>query len=170
MADRRQRHQQKLRPVVDPSGVFAPSHLLGVGLQVGPGDVVMHADLCAPDPREKAFRIVRAGALVAVGVFVVDPLHVEACVVERVPRVCLVGVDRAARPDAPFERRDGLRLVLDHERLSAAATLAHNDDHSPFAVPVLRQPAVAPVLRRAARGHANRRLRDLKERAVGETW
>jgi hypothetical protein len=72
---------------------------LGVAEQVLARDVVMVANLSAAHAAEKLFRPVRAGAVEAVRLLMIDALHFEAAV-QRIPRAAFVGVDDGARLDA----------------------------------------------------------------------
>lgn len=62
MGEHRKARQEELLAVVDPLGILAPSHLQRVCLKVRAGDVMVNADLSAPDAREEAFGLVGAGA------------------------------------------------------------------------------------------------------------
>ena len=73
--------------------IFAPRHFAGILAEMRPGNMVMLADLRASQPRDIAFRLVRAGAVFAVSFAMIDPLHFKARM-EIVPSARLVGVDR----------------------------------------------------------------------------
>src|SRR5271170_5625882 len=92
-----------------------------------PGDMVMLADLGASQPRDIAFRLVRAGAVFAVGLAMIDPFHVKARM-EIIPSSCLVGVDGAPSGDATTNDRDGLGLMFHDCRHGRAAPLAYHHD------------------------------------------
>jgi hypothetical protein len=80
--------------------VFAPCHFTGILAKVGPGNVVMLANLRAPQPGDIAFGLVRAGAVLAVSLAMINPLHFKAGM-KIIPSPCLVGVDDAPSGDAP---------------------------------------------------------------------
>src|SRR5271157_2563434 len=107
--------------------VFTPSHFTGILAEMGPGDVMMLAKLRAAEPGEITFRLVRAGAIRAIRLAMIDPLHFETRV-ESVPSSCLVGVDDAPSGDPPANDRHGLGLMLHDGCHGPAATLAHHHD------------------------------------------
>jgi len=133
----------KLRAGRFPAHVFAPSHFAGILAEMGPGDVMMLADLRAAEPGEIALRLVRAGAIRAIGLAMIDPLHLEASM-ESVPSSCLVGVDDAPSGDAPANDRHGLGLMLHDGCHGRAATLAHHHDAKPLAVLVFAPTPIDP--------------------------
>ena len=116
--------------------VFAPRHFVRILAEMRPGDMVMLANLRAPQPRDIAFRLVRAGAVLAVGFAMIDPLHFKARM-EIVPSSRLVAVDGAASGDATANDRDGLGLMFHHCRHGRAAPLAHHHDATALAALVL---------------------------------
>ena len=103
--------------------------------------MVMLTNLRASQPQDIAFRLVRAGAVLAVSFAMIDPLHFKARM-EIVPSSCLVGVDSAASGDATANDRDGLGLMFHHCRHGRAAPLAHHHDAAALAALVL---ASAPI-------------------------
>ena len=103
--------------------------------------MVMLTNLRASQPRDIAFRLVRAGAVLAVSFAMIDPLHFKARM-EIVPSSCLVGVDSAASGDATANDRDGLGLMFHHCRHGRAAPLAHHHNAAALAAFVL---ASAPI-------------------------
>src|SRR5208282_664715 len=94
------------------------------------------ADLRTPQPRDIAFRLVRARAVLAVGLAMIDPFHLEACV-EIIPGSGLVGVDDAASGDATTNDRYSLGLVLDDCCHGPSAPLAHHRSALAFAALML---------------------------------
>src|SRR5271166_326726 len=96
----------------------------------------MLADLGAPQPGDIAFRLVRAGAILAIGFAMIDPLHFKAGM-EFVPSSCLVGVHSAASGDATANDRNGLGLMFHHCRHGRAASLAHHHNTTALAALVL---------------------------------
>src|SRR5271166_3454706 len=101
----------------------------------------MVTDLGTPQPGDIAFRLVRAGAILAVSFAMIDPLHVKAGI-EFVPRSGLVGVDSAASGDTTANDRNGLDLMFHHGRNGRAAPLAHHHNTTALAALVL---ASAPI-------------------------
>jgi hypothetical protein len=79
--------------------VFSPRHFAGILTEMGTGNMVVLANLRASQPRDIALRLVRAGAVLAVGLAMIDPLHFKARM-EIVPSSRLVGVDGATSGDA----------------------------------------------------------------------
>jgi len=68
--------------------VFAPRHFAGILAEIRPGDVVVLTDLGAPQPGDIAFRLVRAGAILAVSfAMIVVALHEIWLKHERLGRV-----------------------------------------------------------------------------------
>jgi len=66
-----------LLTVADAAGIFSPACFLGVAEEIRPGDVVMMPELAAAQAREVGLRAIGAGAVDAVAVLMVDPLHRE---------------------------------------------------------------------------------------------
>ena len=116
--------------------VFAPRHFAGILAEMRPGDMVMLTNLRPSQPGDIAFRLVRAGAVLAVGFPMIDPLHFKARM-KVVPSSRLVGMDNAASGDATTNDRDGLGLMLHDCRHGRAAALAHHHDATALAVLVL---------------------------------
>ena len=58
--------------------ILAPSGLLGVADKVRPSNVVVMSEFAATQSGEIGFRAIGAGAVDAIAVLVVDPLHSEA--------------------------------------------------------------------------------------------
>ena len=98
--------------------------------------MVMLANLCASQSRDVAFRLVRAGAILAIGVPMVDPLHFKARM-KIVPSSRLVGMDNATSGDTTTNDRDGLGLMFHDCRHGRAAPLAHHHDATALAALVL---------------------------------
>jgi len=113
--------------------VFSPCHFAGILTKMGPGDVVMLPDLRAPQPRDIAFRLVRAGAICAIRLAMIDPLHLEARM-KIIPSPCRVSVDNTPSGDAPANDRHGLGLMLHDGCHGRAGTLAHHHDAETLAV------------------------------------
>ena len=107
---------------------------------------MMLADLRAAEPGEITFCLVRAGAVRAIRLAMIDPLHLEARM-ESVPSSCLVGVDDAPSGDALTNDRHGLRLMLHDGGNGRAATLAHDYNAEAFSVLVF---APTPIYPRSA--------------------
>jgi hypothetical protein len=116
--------------------VLAPRHFAGILAKMGPGDVLMLADLRAPEPGDIAFGLVRAGAIRAIRLAMIDPLHLEARM-KIVPSPCLVGVDDASSGNASANDRNGLGLMFHDCRHGRTAPLTHHHDAAAFAVLVL---------------------------------
>ena len=101
--------------------VFAPRHFAGILAEMRPGDMVMLTNLRASQPGDIAFRLVRAGTILAVGFAMIDPLHFKARM-EIVPSSSLVGMDNAASGDATTNDRDGARhKAVGHDRVVGVA-------------------------------------------------
>lgn len=64
--------------------ILAPRGFLRVAEKILAGDAVMMADLSATQAREIGLGVVRAGAVRAVSLLMVDPAHFEASV-QRIP-------------------------------------------------------------------------------------
>ena len=88
-----------LVPVGHAAVILAPGRFLSVAEQVGAGDMVVVSSLGATEAAEILLRHVRAGAGLAVGLGVVDPLHLESRV-QGIPAGSLVGLDDRAGDDA----------------------------------------------------------------------
>jgi hypothetical protein len=99
-----------------------------------PGNVMMLADLRAPQPGEKALRLVRAGAISAIRLAMIDPLHLETRM-KIIPSPCLVSMDDAPSGDALTNDWHGLGLTLHDGCHRRAAALAHH--HNAEALPIL---------------------------------
>ena len=93
--------------------VFAPCHFARIVAKVKAGNMMVLANLGTSQTRDIAFRLVRAGAVLAVGFAMIDPFHLKARM-EIVPSSCLVSVDDAASGDATANDRDGLGLMFHH--------------------------------------------------------
>lgn len=116
--------------------IFAPRHFARILAEMRPGDRVMPTNLRASQSRDIAFRLVGAGAVLAVGFAMIDPLHFKARM-EIVPSSRLGGVDIAASGDATTNDRDGLGLMFHDCRHARATPLAHHHDAAALAVFVL---------------------------------
>src|SRR3974390_2479300 len=116
--------------------VFAPRHFAGILAEMRPGDMVMLTNLGPSQPGDIAFRLVRAGAVLAVGFPMIDPLHFKARM-KVVPSSRLVGMDNAASGDATTNDRGGLGLILPDRRPGRAAAPAPPPDPTGLAVLVL---------------------------------
>ena len=64
--------------IADAAQVLAPSRLLGITDEIRPGDMVMMPKFAARQAGEIGFHAIGAGAVDAVAVLVIDPLHGEA--------------------------------------------------------------------------------------------
>jgi len=133
-----------LLAVADPAQVLWTCRLLRVSDEIGAGDVVVVPQLTAAQAGEVGLCPVGAGAVDAVAVLVVDPLHGEHGV-KGVPGRALVGVHHGAVGDPVAEGRHGGLLAGENMRQRAAVALAHHHHGSAFARPVLRSPPVDPV-------------------------
>ena len=90
------------------------------------------------------FRAIGAGAVDAIAVLMVDPLHGEPGV-QLVPGRALVGVNQGALVDPLSDRRHGGLLRRAHLRQRPAVALAHHHDNLTFARLVLGKPPVHPI-------------------------
>ncbi len=113
--------------------VFAPCHFAGILAEMRPCNMVMLANLCAPEPRDVAFCLVCAGAIRTIRLAMIDPLHFEARM-KIIPSPCLVGVDDAPSGDAPANDGDRLSLMLHDCRHGLATPLAHHHDAAALAI------------------------------------
>ena len=109
--------------------------------QDGARDMVMLADLRPPQPGEIALRLVCAGAIRAIRLTMIYPLHLEGRM-KIIPSPCLVRVDNAPSGDAAADDRHGLGLMLHDGCHGLAATLAHRYDAEALAILVF---APAPI-------------------------
>src|SRR5712671_5727208 len=94
----------------------------------------MVADLGTAHAAEKLFRPIRASAIEAVRLLMVDTLHFETAV-QRIPRAAFVSMDDRARLDASLNEADSLTFRGEHGGDGIAAALAH--DHNCLALAVL---------------------------------
>lgn len=101
------RNAEDLIAIADAAQVFTPGGFLGVAKQIRPGNVVVMAKLAATQARKVGLRAIRAGAVYAEAILMVDPLHRKA-VVQRVPRGAFIGMHRGALGDAQPDRRHGV--------------------------------------------------------------
>ena len=124
----------KLRTGGFPAHVFTPSHFAGILIKMGPRDMMMLTDLRPPQPGEIALRLVCAGAIRAIRLTMIDPLHLEGRM-KIIPSPCLVRVDNAPSGDAAADDRHGLGLMLYNGCHGLAATLTH--DHNAEALAIL---------------------------------
>ena len=134
----------RLLAIADTPQVLPPGGLLGVADQVGPGDVMMVPQLATAQAGEVGFRPVGAGAVDAVAVLVVDPLHGEPGM-QRVSGRALVGVHHGAPGDPLADSRHGGVLAREHLRQRATIALAHRHHDAPLARPVRGASPVDPV-------------------------
>src|ERR1700709_2297858 len=116
----------------------------GIADKVRPGDVVVMSEFAATQSGEVGFGTIGAGAVDAIAVLVVDPLHSEAGM-QRVPGRTFIGMNRGALGDPQSDGRDGVGLGSEHLRQRAPAALTHGNDSLALARLVLGQPAVNPV-------------------------
>src|SRR4051794_13115828 len=98
------------------------------------------ADFGAAHAAEKLFRPIRAGAVEAVRLLMVNALHFEAAV-QRVPRAAFVGMHDRAGLDASLNEADGLTFRGEHGGDRVATALA--DDNHGLALAVLIAVAAA---------------------------
>ena len=92
MRQRRVDGNQILLAIVTATIVLSPSHFVGVGREVRPGDMMMNADLSAAEAREEALGLVRASFVVAVAVLMIDALR-QIAGMQRVPMRRFVGMN-----------------------------------------------------------------------------
>ena len=98
---------EDLIAIADAAQVFTPGGFLGIAKQIRPGNVVVMAKLAATQAGKVGLRAIRAGAVYAEAILMVDPLHRKA-VVQRVPRGAFIGMHRGALGDAQPDRRHGV--------------------------------------------------------------
>ena len=96
----------------------------------------MPTSLRAPQPGDIALRLVRAGAILAVGIPIIDALHFKARM-KIVPGSRFVGMDNAAFGDATTNDWDGLGLMFHDGRHGRTAPLARHHDATALAALVL---------------------------------
>src|SRR5579883_2396769 len=123
----------KLRARGFPAHVFAPRHFAGILGKMRSGNMVMLADFGAAEPGEIALRLVCAGAIRAIGLAVIDPLHLERGM-KIVPSPRFVRMDGTPAGDAPPNDRDGLGLIFYHSCQGLAFPLPHHHDTAALAV------------------------------------
>ncbi len=133
-----------LLAIADTPQVVAPGGLLGVADQIGPSNVIVVAKLGTAQAGEVGLRPVGAGAIDAVAVLVVDPLHGKPGV-QRVPCWALVGMHHGAPGDPLTDGRHGGRLAGKNMGQRVAIALAHRHHDPAFARLVLGAPPVDPV-------------------------
>ena len=92
MAGCRLNNLRKLRTVGNAAVVLAPRHLVRIGGEIPPGDVVVRPDFSAAQAAEKRLRLIGAGIRRRIGHAVVDPAGVKADV-QRIPGARLIGMD-----------------------------------------------------------------------------
>ncbi len=102
------------------------------------------SELAATQTGEVGFSAVGAGAVDAVTVLVVDPLHGKAGV-QRIPGRALIGMECGALGNPQTDSRHGVSLGREHLRQRAPAALAHGYDDLARARLVLGKPPVGPV-------------------------
>lgn len=126
--------------------ILAPRHLARVAAQVDPADAVVLAQFGAAQAGEKAFRLIGACFIRAVGQRVVDDLDRELGA-KLVPTDTLVGMDGAALLDAGLDEvhRGGFRL--EHGGQGSSVALADGDHDLTFAGLVLGKATVLAVFR-----------------------
>jgi hypothetical protein len=93
-------HAIDLFAIADPAQILAPSRLLGVTNKVATRNVVMMPKFAAAQARDVGFSAISAGAIDAVALLMVDPLHDEVGV-QRVPGGAFVSMNRGALGDPP---------------------------------------------------------------------
>ena len=130
--------------VADAAQVLTPSRLLGITDEIGSGDMVMVSEFAAPQPGEIGFRPVGAGAVDAVAVLMVDPLHGKAGM-QHVPGRTFIGRNLGAFGKPQTDCRHTIRLGREHLRQRTAAALTHRHDNPAFARLVLGEPAINPI-------------------------
>lgn len=121
-------HQIKLAVAHSPI-VLSPRHLVRVGVQVRPGDVMVNPDLRTAKSAEEAFRLICASLAVRVSERVIDPLDREMAV-QMIPVRRFVGVDRAAFGHALADSRDRRIFGERDEGKRFAVALAHDHDNA----------------------------------------
>lgn len=144
-AHRQRRDPVHLFAIRHAAMILAPGRLLRIAKQIGSGDVVVMADLGAAKAAEIALSIVRASAVFAISLLMIDALHFEAGV-EAIPRGCFVGMDDRALGDARLDECESLALGLEHGRDRTALALADDDNALALAGLVHSKATVAAVL------------------------
>src|SRR5690349_18285776 len=118
----------RLPAVADAAQVLPPSRLLGVADEIRSGDVVVMSEFAAAQAGEIGLRAIGAGAVNAVAILVVDPLHGEPGV-QRIPGGALIGMNRGTLDDPQADCRHGGLFSREHLRQRAAAALTHRYDN-----------------------------------------
>jgi len=134
----------RLLTVADAAQVLPPCRFLRIADEIGTSDVVVMPQLAAAQAGEVRLCPVGAGAVDAVAVLVVDPLHGEPGV-QRVPGRAFVGVHHGAVGDPLAEGRHGGLLAGEHLRQRATIALARHHHDPAFARPAFSPPPVDPV-------------------------
>jgi len=124
-----------------PANVFAPRDFAGILAEMRPGNVMMLAYLRAPKPGDITFCLVCAGAIRAIRLAMIDPLHLEARM-KIIPSPCLAGVDDGSSGDASANDRNGLGLMFHDCRHGRTAPLTHHHDAAALTVLVSAPAAI----------------------------
>ena len=144
MAGRQTAGGHELRTVGGAAGVLTPGHFAGILVQITTSDVMVLTDFGAAEAGEIAFRLIGAGAILAVGAPVVDPPHFVPCV-QVIPGRRLVGVNDAVAGDASPDDRHRVHLPRRDDRHGRTAALAHHDDTAALSVLVPPPTSVDPL-------------------------
>jgi len=118
----------ELVAIGDAANVFTPRHLSSVCGEVLACDVVMNTNLGAANTAEEALSLVRAGAVLRIGLLVIDPLYREVSS-ELVPVRSLVSVDSRTSGNVCFGGRNAFCFGCAYVRQGATATLTHDNNN-----------------------------------------
>jgi len=134
-----------LVPIGHAAVIFPPRGFLSVAEEVGAGDVVMVPGFGAAEAAEILLSKVRARAVLAVGLAVIDPLHLESGM-QGIPARRFVGMDDGALGDAGLDEAECRALGTEHGRDGMAVALADDDDGLALAGLIGGEAAVAAAL------------------------
>src|SRR5277367_4923525 len=144
MAGRQTAGGHELRAVGGAAGVLTPGHFAGILVQITTSDVMVLTDFGATKAGEIAFRLIGAGAILAVGAPMVDPPHFVPCV-QVIPGRRLIRMNNAVAGDASPDDRHRVHLPRRDDRHGRTAALAHHDDTAALSVLVPPPTSVDPL-------------------------
>lgn len=121
--------------------IFAPRHLVRIGIEIWAGDVVVRSDLGAAKAAEIAFRLIGANAFVHERNRVIDAARIPTGV-KRIPTGAFISINSRKCADAIASDRASVTLIGDHKRKRATLALAHDYDALALVRPVRFQAAV----------------------------
>src|SRR5947208_3181134 len=112
--------------------------------------MVMVADLGTAHTAEKFLCPIRASAVEAVSLFVIDTLHFEAAM-KLIPVSRFVGADDSALRNPSLDERESMFLGTEHGRQGVAAALANHDHGLTLAGLIELEATIAAMLGKVGR-------------------